>query len=443
MKTMNRIFRSFVAAGLALAAFLPGGASANLITYQVNLGVQAQLGNFNPANGDLVRVAGNFSPVDWATTNILTPSAGDPDIWEGTFNSDIAAGGFVNYKFIIDVGGFGSTLNWELGGNRFFQATAEDQVLPVVYFNNVSDPGNITTRPVTFAVNMGVQMALGNFNPGNGEVIYVAGDPLNNWMPGVSVLAPDSENPELYVGTFNITSTVGTTVNYKFIMDTFAGTQWEINGVGPNGAQNRQFTFTNEATVLPAVYFNNVSSPASQITTQITFTVSLAAQIARGEFDPNSGTVSVAGDAINNWSAIASPLAPVPESPSLWTGTFDLTANVGSPVNYKFVLGGGATWEANGVGPNGANDRQFLFPDAALALPVVHFENLNHLGPLTLGPITGGQVAVSWTAGPLIRLQTNSVPTGVWTDVPDTTGGDNATVNVGAGNLYFRLTGPW
>lgn len=440
-----RPIRSAFVTGILLTTLPASIALANLVTFQINMGVQSSLGNFNPGNGDLVRLAGNFSPVDWVTTNVLTQSVGDPNVYEGTFNNDIATAGFVNYKFIIDPGGNSpaASLNWELGGNRFFQVTAGDQVLPVVYFNNVSNVTSLVTTQVTFRVNMGVQIALGNFIPDNGDVVYVAGDPLNNWTEGASVLAPDVGDTNIYLGTFPITNTVGSLVSYKFIMNTFVGgQQWEVNGVGPNGAQNRQFTFTNEATTLPIAYFNNLTNTSSLITTQITFAVNLAPQIARGTFDPFLNTVSVAGDAINNWSPITSYLTQDSVNPSLWIGTFDITNTVGAAVNYKFVLNGGGTWEDNGVGPGGANDRQFAFPDSATALPDVFFNNLGNLGPITNSPPSGGLINVSWAGGPFIRLQTNSAPTGVWVDVPGSQGLSAIDVEAGA-PLYLRLIGPW
>lgn len=439
-----RFHRSTLAAGLALfgSALV---ASANLVTYQIDMSVQTTLGNFNPGT-DRVLVAGNFSTPDWiapaTTAFVLTNDPGNPSIYKNTFNNDIATSGFENHKFIIDVGGTATTLNWELGGNRFFQVTAGDQTLPVVFFNDITNANTIITTQVTFSVNMGVQRALGNFDP-NTDFVYVAGDPLNNWTPGASTLTNSLADTNIWINTFSITSTVGSTVNFKFIMNTFiGGQQWENNGVGPNGAQNRQFTFTNEATTLPTVYFNNITNSSSLVTTQVTFKVNLAAQIAQGTFDPNVGTVSVAGDIINNWNPLASALTQTLTNTSVWSGTFDVTNTVGAPVNYKFVLNGGGTWENNGVGPNGANDRQMIFTNAATVLPDVHFNNLNNLGALTISPPSGGQVTVNWTAGPLIRLQTNAPLTGTWGDVPGSLGASSANVPVGTANTYFRLIGP-
>lgn len=436
MKLRSRI--STLSTGIALLGSVLA-ASANLVTYQVNMSAQITLGNFNPGAGHTVIVAGNFSNPDWNTVNTLTASIGDPNVYVGTFNNDVAVNGFENHKFIINSGPF----TWESTPNRFFQVTAGDQVLPVVYFNNLTNANTTITTQVTFSVNMGVQKALGNFDP-NSDFVYVAGDPLNNWTAGASTLSPSIGDTNIYIGTFNVTTTVGTTVNHKFIMNTFlAGQQWENNGVGPNGAQNRQFTFTNQATTLPVVYFNNITNATSLVITQVTFKVNLAAQIAQGTFDPNVGTVSVAGDVINNWSPTLSVLSQTVTNPSLWSGTFTLTNTVGGPVNYKFTLNNGGTWENNGVGPNGANDRQLIFTNQATVLPDVYFNNLGNLGAVTVSPPTNGVITVSWTGGPLIRLQTNASLASVWGDVPGSAGLSTMNFGASASATHFRLIGPW
>lgn len=114
---------------------------ANQVTYQVNMSVQRALGNFDPADGDTVIVSGTFSSTDWTTTSILSPSGGDSNLYTGTFNNNVPTGSFENHKFIINPGGNSGAgqLVWESGNNRFFQVTAADQTLPVVYFNNVTN----------------------------------------------------------------------------------------------------------------------------------------------------------------------------------------------------------------------------------------------------------------------------------------------------------------
>ena len=110
-------------------------ASANLVTYQIDMSVQTTLGNFNPGV-DRVLVAGTFSTPDWinpaTTAFVLTNDPGNPGLYLNTFDSDIAVTSWEDHKFIIDAGGTVTALNWEAGGNRFFQVTNASQTLPVV-----------------------------------------------------------------------------------------------------------------------------------------------------------------------------------------------------------------------------------------------------------------------------------------------------------------------
>jgi hypothetical protein len=116
-------------AGIVLAQVI--AASANRVTYQVNLGVQRTLGNFDPNSGDTILVSGTFSTTDWTTTSVLSPSPGDSNIYTGTFSNDIATGNYENHKFIINPGGNSGAgqLIWESGNNRLFQVTAGNQTL--------------------------------------------------------------------------------------------------------------------------------------------------------------------------------------------------------------------------------------------------------------------------------------------------------------------------
>lgn len=116
-------------------------AAANQVTYQVNLSGQRALGNFHPADGDTVVVSGTFSTTDWTTTATLTVSASDSNLYIGTFNNNVASGSTEYHKFIINPGGNSAAgqLVWESGNNRFFQVTAGNQTLPVVYFDNVTN----------------------------------------------------------------------------------------------------------------------------------------------------------------------------------------------------------------------------------------------------------------------------------------------------------------
>jgi len=114
---------------------------ANQVTFQVNLGAQRVLGNFKPAAGDTVVVAGTFSATDWTTTATLTAGVADPDLYTGTFNNNVASGSSESHKFVINPGGNSAAgqLVWESRANRSFQVTAANQTLPAVYFDDITN----------------------------------------------------------------------------------------------------------------------------------------------------------------------------------------------------------------------------------------------------------------------------------------------------------------
>lgn len=289
---------------------------------------------------------------------------------------------------------------------------------------------------VTFQVNMSAQVALGNFDPASGTVSAAGG--FNGWATSASPLAPSPGDPNIWTGTFDVTGDPGSTAEYKFVLN---DSTWEGN-VGPGGPNgNRTFTIADTDQTLPVVFFNNVTS-GSTVTSDVTFQVDMSVQIALGGFDPAVSTVSVAGE-FNGWSASDLMLTQSVSDPDLWVGTRTLTGAANSTVLYKFVMNGG-NWEGN-VGPGGAQNRALTLTSVAQTLPPVFFNNVNNVGQVSLGAISGGQLTLSWGAGPLIRLQTATDLVGsAWQDIPNTLGQGTATVPVpvGPGRAFFQLVGP-
>lgn len=440
-------------AGFSLMLVTVHTASAVDVTYQVDMSEQIAQGNFNPANGDTVFVAGNFATTgggtwlqtatDGSTNYILHPSGTNANLYIGTFNITNAVGTYENHQFVMNPGGNFGNLMWETAvGNRFFQVPATATNLPAVYWNDIA-PGSTVVTPVTFRVDMSVQTTLGNFHPDQGDLVFVAGD--WNWSATGTPMTQTATNADIWTATVDLTNVIGTTVNYKFLYIPFVGnTTWEKNDVGPGGIQNRQFAFPASVTNLPVVYFNNVTNTSSQISVPVTFQVNMAVQDALGTFDPGSDDVAVSGDAsLNNWDPSVSPLTQTATNPDLYVGTYNVTAAVGAAVSYKFVVNGGVgglAWEANNVGPGGAQDRQLVQTNVTATLAPVFWNNVNNLGSLSLSNSTG-QAAVKWTAGPKIRLQSSTNLAQGWADVPETQGSNSATVNI-SGQTYFRLIGP-
>ena len=324
-------------------------------------------------------------------------------------------------------------------GNRFFQVLSGATNLAVVYWNNITNANVLVTTQVTFRLNLSVQMALGNFDAAN-DLAFVAGD--WNWSSTASPLSQSLADTNIWEGTFTLTNIPGTTVNFKYIMNTFAhGVVWEANGVGPGGANNRQFAFPSTATNLPVEFFNNVTSATSVVVSPITFLVNMIVENALGNFTPGADTVTVSGDAIDNWDGTIVQLTQSLTNVNVYAGTFNVTNLAGGTVHYKYTINGGSIWEDNNVGPGGAQNREFVMPTTATNLPGVDFNNLADLGLLSISNSAAGQVTINWTGGTRIRVQEAPILGAGWLDVTNTQGSNSATVNI-SGKNNFRLIGP-
>ena len=128
------------------------------ITFYVDTTVQQCLGNFVPANGDLILVAGDWN-WDLNAAPSLTPTGTNANVYSATLNVTNVVGTAVNYKFII-LPFSGSTM-WEgnvgpggPSGNRQFVFPGAATNLPTAVFNNQTNCFQST--PVTFEVNAGL-----------------------------------------------------------------------------------------------------------------------------------------------------------------------------------------------------------------------------------------------------------------------------------------------
>jgi hypothetical protein len=215
------------------------------VTFQVNVDIQRSLGNFNPST-DTVEVRGSFD--NWGAGMMLEASATNANVYKGAMDITGSPGAPFEYKFVINHEG---TQVWEgnVGpgggfGNRIFTLAEGAQVLPLVYFDNLSvDPGAGVN--VTFRVNMSVQAALGIFDPAAGTM-SVAGQ-FNNWNVTATPLTNSTAEPLIYSGTANIKAAAGSTVPFKFVAND--GT-WETG-------DNRTFALQGPNQELPTLFFNN------------------------------------------------------------------------------------------------------------------------------------------------------------------------------------------
>ncbi|HMP83711.1 MAG TPA: hypothetical protein PKA41_13515 [Verrucomicrobiota bacterium] len=430
---LHAVVSSGILTGLLLASTL--ATRADLITFQVNMGAQIAMGRFNPDTMNVECRGGFQSPVQWTGGFLLTNSVEQPEVYVGTYNvTNTVAPNFIQYKFTYNNGTYEPRTGL---GNRFVGLTGSPQTLPVVYYDDLT---NAITNSVTFQVDMTSRIGQGTFDP-NFDYVTVAGPFAltegGQWDATAAVLDPIGNN--IYAGTYDVVDGLGRSVAYKFTIN--GGGVWEGN-VGPDNG-NRVFVLTNDPTplVLPVVNFNNLAGIL--FTNQVTFLLNMSYQTALGSnFIQGLDTVSVAGDFQNPaWSPASGLLTD--SGTNVYYGTFDAigSSNVATTVSFQYVING-LTWE-NDLYATG--NRQFTFTansNTNQTLAMAFYGNVNNLGQVTITPVGGDQVSLSWSPGTNIRLQSRTnFAAGDWEDVPDTEGESAKTVTTD-GTTFYRVTGP-
>jgi hypothetical protein len=160
-------------------------------------------------------------------------------------------------------------------------------------------------------------------------------------------------------------------------------------------------------------------------------------QAALGNFNPDSGDTVEAQGTFNSWTA-GFILTNSTANPNVYTGTYvDNADGPGASIQYQYVLNS-STWETS------VGNRSYVIAGTNLqSAPLVFFNDVNGLGPVSIGRISGGQTTLSWNAHPNVRLQTTAnLPNSAWQDIPNTAGQSNTTVSVGPGSAFFRLKAP-
>lgn len=292
----------------------PSPPTTQSVTFSVGMNGQTAAGNFDPATQTV--------SVQWGagfTNTLALTNSGAGGIWKGTAPVTAVQGASVIYRCSIEPTGTPETVT------HSFTMLAAPQTLSTVYFNDVQG-----YRDVTFSVDMSVQIAGGLFDTNTG-VVEVRG-PFNGW--GGTGTALTNNGAGIYSGTVpSIGGLEGQTVPYKY----WAGS-WEND---PNRtfvlALNTNGSPTPAQVLTPTPYFNNVSGGRN-----ITFSVDMTVMEALGRInttDPAS-VVKVAGS-FNNWDTGAATYALTNTSNNgIYTGTFFISGNEGTTLQYKFFSPG-------------------------------------------------------------------------------------------------------
>ena len=290
------------------------------VTFQVDMSVQAMLGNFNP-DSNVVTIPGDFD--NWLneppanTDKVMEDSDGDL-VYTKTFELDPNT--TYQYKYNIGLGWDG---NDELQGqpNRVIETGTTDSTLTPVFFNNQSIGG---TAIVTFEVDMSLQAASG-FNPATQDV-YVAGS-FTDWQNS-PIMMSDADGDTTYSVTVD-TLTGGEALYFKFIYGDQGSTEYTWETV-----DNREFIPIDGENTYSA-YWDNVEPGQNFADGNITFNVDMSVMNEVGIFDNAIDSVQVRGS-FNGWGN-SDPMDQNFLDPNQWFRTVSFTQEVvGTDEVYKF-----------------------------------------------------------------------------------------------------------
>jgi hypothetical protein len=257
---------------------------------------------------------------------------------------------------------------------------------------------------VTFQVDMTDAIATAAFDPATQTV--AARGTFNNWGAVALTNNPVGSNPNLWTGTYNVTSNVyntttvsanGTVMSYKYSIE--PGTTYEV--VYLAGTHNRLLDLpsTSGASITtPQVFFSDIAP--TPITILVTFQVDLAQQINTGAFDPLTSTAQARG-LFNGWGGTAIAQTNDPSilrtnqnglvTSNVYVGTYEIVGSPGQTVDYKYYIDTGANWDSpapSSGDPVDNNNRFFnLGAGSTQAVPIVFF-NDSPYAPVATNDIT-------------------------------------------------------
>jgi len=303
-------------AGLLLCTAV--GAYAVPVTFQVNMTYQISQGGYTP--GNQVAARGSFN--GWGTLLLVDDGTG---VYTNTTEVAGSAGDTIEYKYWNNGDGTGD--NWEGGNNRTFTLEASAQTLPVRYFNDVWGGG--LEIPITFQVDMSVQIANGALNTANDLVQARGSFQTPTWSGEPTAFYLTNNGANIYTNTYGISNTPpNSPFEYKF----FVATNGIDTGNGWESIGNRSFVIGTSPATIPVAYFNNELPLTNLVTFQVDmqyvpYKESITNVEARGSFQvPTSWT---GGFTLTNDPGAANPY--------LYTGTYNDARLPGTVEEYKFT----------------------------------------------------------------------------------------------------------
>ncbi len=497
----------FIQRSLWMGALLLTAATASAatqLTFMVDMTAQINDSpqQFNPAT-DTVYITGSFNGWNTPPSPLATPLTNlSGNVYTATVtDTDDANGSTMNWK-VYNTNANYVTANgnpYETPAdynNRAFALPAAGGTANVPYVYENDEGSNTAPITVTFSVNMGAQIALGNWVPANtvevqGNWNGWAGDLMSNNPPGstiytVTIPIPDTANTNTENPRCGSTNAA---IDYKFVvtngyLSTINNGYESPSPANQDGGGNRWIYVNPIFGVLPTVYWSDVTAHREEYLTgtncMVTFNVNMTGAVGTdgyvfGSDDILGGGTNVVcvngvyGGTSPNWDGwgtdgapwVASPLTGLTMSPSvansnIWTITVPINSGNFEMLTYKYSING---WDDE-AGENDNHtrwirDTNMVFLGGSWIMPTDTFGSQGSttsaeldFGNLTIAPSAGG-VTLSWLGHNSIALQSAASVSGPWTTLANTDGTvldcaqttGTATINYNANQpaTYYRL----
>jgi hypothetical protein len=273
------------------------------------------------------------------------------------------------------------TTQWQ---NYTMQFTVNDNqtfIRGPIHFSYAANTGNViyidnlqifAVKNVTFQVHMGIQSALGTFNPATDTLVmrgnfeHFVGQ--TDWSGTFFKLTKTATNDSIYNITIPFPDSVaGQGIQYKYVIVGAGapGTKdnWEQDQ--PTSSKNREYTVTSDVNQqLALVYFNNKSTLG--VTHFITFQADMTDFIKAG-FNPSTDSIEVRGDTTPlDWGP-GKRMTKSLLDPNLYQYKGAFTANVGAVINFKFHADPEAKFDNTGWETGDNKTYTFADKDTVLA----------------------------------------------------------------------------
>lgn len=360
--------------------FAPTVIPTYAVKFSVDMTAQAQLGNFIPGT-DSVFCGGSFQTNPFAFGDFPLLRSNSSSIYTNTYLVADPTNTVETYKFKFTTA---TATNFDSDPNRSFVLKSGGQVVPLVYFDNVTPVApnpSATTNYITFKIDMGPQIYLTHFNPGAGDLVKVYGSfEQPHWSGNFPTIGYLTNNPTLsgnasniYSGTFADGNYPGTVTQYKFVI--------APGGTGGNfeDGSDRTLVTPTGSTNLPVAYFSGVSTYAA---IPVTFSVDMTVPIVTGALNfANSDTVFCAGTFQTNSFGISLggfllTNNPTAANTNVFSGTYVDRNAPGSGEQYKFVIlsgSGGTNYES--PASTGGGNRTFLLGSTPITNALVYWSD--------------------------------------------------------------------